>query len=121
MKTTHDEIKKYLKARNWHTNEPVDVAKSIVIEAAELLELFQWNNKKRVQVIKDKKFMEDLRGELADIFIYAFGMAITLDLDPEEVVAEKLKHVEEKYPAAKIKADRKNYLKIKQEYRRNRK
>ncbi len=121
MKKVHDKVKKYLQARNWDHNEPVDISKSIVIESAELLELFQWNNKKRADVLKDKKILEELKGELADVFIYSLGMAISLGINPETVILDKLKKVEKKYPVKKIKSDKRNYLKIKNEYRRNKK
>lgn len=123
MKKLEKDIKAYLRARNWHTLRPSDIAKSISIEAAELLELFQWQSLDIKATKKDKEKMDKLRGELADVFLYAIEMAVLLDLDSEKIIRTKLAKIEEKYPAAlmrKIKGEKgtqKEYLKIKREYR----
>lgn len=123
MKKLEKDIKAYLHARNWHTLRPSDIAKSISIEAAELLELFQWQSLDIKATKKDKEKMDKLRGELADVFLYAIEMAVLLDLDSEKIIRAKLAKIEEKYPAAlmrKIKGEKgtqKEYLKIKREYR----
>jgi NTP pyrophosphatase (non-canonical NTP hydrolase) len=118
MKNTQKKVEKYLKARKWDKNEPIDISKSIIIEGAELMELFQWNNPKRKQVLANHELVSKIKGELADVLIYALGMAITLDLDADKLIEEKLKHVEKKYPVYEIKKGRSQYLKIKQDYRR---
>jgi hypothetical protein len=72
---------------------------------------------------KDKEKLEKLKGELADVFLYAIQMAVLLDLDSEKIIRTKLAHIEKKYPASlmkKIKGEKgtqKEYLKIKTEYR----
>lgn len=119
MQEVQGRIKKYLKERGWHTNEPVDLAKSLVIESAELLELFQWHNPKRKSILKDKKALKNIEGELADLFIYCFGMVVSLDLDAERIILNKLAAVEKKYPPKEVKKGRATYLKIKSAYRRN--
>lgn len=118
MKKVQQQIHKYAKARGWDKPEPANIAKSIVIEGAELLEIFQWDNKKREQVLKDKELVEKIKGELADVFIYAFDMAVTLGFDSEKVVLDKLKKVEKKYPVYIVKGSRKNYLALKQAHRK---
>lgn len=118
MLDIQDKIKEYLKARKWDKNEPADLSKSIVIESAELLELFQWSNTKRKDVLKDDMLLAKLKGEVADICIYAIGMAISLGLDIEKVISEKLIAVEKKYPVNKIKKGQEEYLRIKHEHRR---
>ncbi len=115
MKTSQEKIKEYLKKRAWDKNEPVDLAKSIIIEGAELLELFQWGNKNRKQVMSDKEFIKNLRGELADVFIYSYCMAISLGLDADELIQEKLNFVEKKYPPRVM--SREDHLKIKKKFR----
>lgn len=98
MKKIEKEIYQYLKERGWHKPNPVDIAKSISIEAAELLELFQWTNTDIESTKKDMQKMEEIRGELADIFIYAFDMAVVLGLDTEKTIRHKLELVKKKYP-----------------------
>jgi len=81
--------------RNWdqfHT--PSNLAKSISIEAAELLELFQWSDEASYESVKD---------ELADILTYCLLLADKLSLDPMLIVHEKLAKTEQKYPVDKSK------------------
>ena len=87
------EIIKFQKDRNWkqfHT--PENLAKSISIESAELLEHFQWDNEYDINEVAD---------ELADILNYCFLMADTLDLDVKEIVLNKIRKNAEKYPIEK--------------------
>lgn len=93
MQEVYDEIIKFQKDRNWkqfHT--PENLAKSISIESAELLEHFQWDNKYDINEVAD---------ELADILNYCFLMADTLDLDVKEIVLNKIRKNAEKYPIEK--------------------
>lgn len=111
-------IKTYLKKRNWHNNPPADIAKSISIEAAELLEYFQWSNPGVKQLKSNKEKYADMQEEVADIFIYITGMAIACGFDLEKVVEKKMAKVELKYPAKLIKnKSRDEYLKLKTAYR----
>lgn len=94
-----DRIGKYLQERNWHLLRPSDVAKSISIEAAELLEIFQWTHEELLHVKKSKERKAEIGKELADIMIYAFEMGTLLDLDLEKVLTDKLEKISKKYPA----------------------
>ncbi len=118
MKKIQDKINRYVKERKWHKSLPSDIAKSIIIESAELLELFQWDNFDQNKIKKDKEKMAEIKKELADVFIYCFDMANALSIDSERVVLDKLDYVEKKYPANFVKQNRKMYLKIKKEYRK---
>lgn len=71
MKELENIIFKYLKARNWVDLKPVDLAKFIMIEGAELLEHFQWDAKTLAEVKKDKKKLNEIGEEIADVMIYA--------------------------------------------------
>ena len=127
MKNLEKKIHKYLKDRNWHNLRPSDLAKSISIESAELLELFQWENLPLAEVKKDKEKLEAISNELADVMVYAFDMAVLLGLDTRKIIHKKLTHITKKYPAHLM---RKNggsesgsgadaiYWKIKKKYRR---
>jgi len=76
MKNIESEIKRFLVERGWDKLRPSDLAKSISIEAAELLEVFQWTSLDIEETKRDTQRMEDIKKELADVFIYAIEMAI---------------------------------------------
>ena len=99
MKKIESEIKQFLIERGWDKLRPSDLAKSISIEAAELLEIFQWVSIDITETKNDTKKMEEIKKELADVMIYAIQMAALLDFDMEQIIAEKLQKVKEKYPA----------------------
>jgi len=81
--------------RDWaqfHT--PENLAKSISIESGELLECFQWDADADSDRVAD---------ELADVLTYALLLADRLDLDPEQIVLDKLERTGRKYPVEKAK------------------
>lgn len=88
-----DEILKFRNERSWKSGHtPSNLAKSISIEAAELLELFQWS---------DTFDKGKLAEELADVLIYSFTLADTVGLDIEDIILSKLKKNAIKYPLKK--------------------
>lgn len=103
-----DELKAELilfqKERDWkkfHT--PENLAKSISIEAAELLEHFQWQ----------KEYDEcEVADELADVLIYCMYMADALDLDIKEIILNKMKKNAIKYPVEKAKGNSTKYTEL---------
>ncbi|MBU1292877.1 nucleotide pyrophosphohydrolase [Patescibacteria group bacterium] len=99
MKKYEDTIREYLVERKWDQLRPADIAKSISIESAELLELFQWTNQTLEEVRNDPKKLELIKGELADVFIYCLDMSVLLGFDTGEIVLEKLERAKKKYPA----------------------
>ena len=99
MKELEKKIYKYLKDRGWDNLRPSDLAKSIMIEGAELLELFQWENLPLEKVKKNNEKIGQIRKELADVLIYAIEMSVLLELDTQKVIEDKLSHIEKKYPA----------------------
>lgn len=118
-------IRDYLKERGWDNLRPGDVAKSILIEAAELLELFQWTNPSLEEVKKDPEKLETIKKELADVLTYCFDMSVLLELDTEKIFLDKLEEVKQKYPAHLFNEKNNNvdpgseevYWKIKKEHR----
>ena len=126
MKELQEKVRKYLEDRGWDRLRPSDVAKSIVIEGAELLELFQWENLPLEEVRNDPKKLAEISKELADVFIYAIEMAALLRLDAAAIIEQKLQHAIEKYPAELMKkhagengsGSDTEYWRIKKEYRR---
>lgn len=92
--------------RNWKQyHNPKDLAISLVLEASELLENFQWKTSE--QAIQDKK--EEIRDELADVMIYILLLSDGLGVDLEEAVLAKIKKNKEKYPVDKAFGSNKKY------------
>ncbi len=125
MKKYEDEIRQYLEERNWHKLRPGDLAKSIAIESAELLELFQWTNQSLDEVKKDKEKMEHIKKELADVLTYCLDMSVLLEFDTGQIILDKLEKIKLKYPAHFFKGRGEDieagseeiYWKIKKEHR----
>lgn len=113
-----DEVEQFVADRNWQDKRnPKNVAGSVVIEAAELLELFQWaNHEEVIERLKDSEFKDKVRMEAADVLFYLLSMAQACDFDLSEAFYEKLAKINIKYPA-NIKLDHETYHRIKEEYR----
>lgn len=101
-KETYDRLMKFRDDRDWsqfHTGE--NLAKSLVIEAGELLEVFQYGDK--------EKSIDKVKEELADVFMYAMLMADHYHLDIDQIINEKMDSNEKKYPAEMVKGSSKKY------------
>ena len=98
-------------ARDWaQYHNPKDLAISISLEAAELLEIFQWKASREVEAIKsDPDERKKVKEELGDVLIYALNMCHAFGFDPSEVILEKLDINEKKYPVEKAKGSAKKY------------
>ena len=99
-----DRIRNFTDERDWdqfHT--PENLAKSIAIEAGELLECFQWSPDYDLEAVKE---------ELADVVNYCIGLADKLDLDLKACVLEKLEKNAAKYPVEKCKGKATKYDKL---------
>ncbi len=103
MKEYENLIRTYLEERGWDQLRPGDLAKSISIESAELLELFQWSNPSLEEVTADPEKLEAIKKELADVLIYCLDMSVLLGLDTGEIILKKLEKVREKYPVELFK------------------
>lgn len=95
-------IEKFNKDRDWDQfHSPVNLAKSICIEAGELLERFQWDD--------NKYKLEGVKEELADVMNYCLQMCNVMGLDPIKIINEKMDVTEKKYPIEKAKGVSKKY------------
>lgn len=104
-KETIDRIRKFTDDRDWdqfHT--PANLAKSISIEANELLECFQWSD--------ENYDIEAVKEELADVLVYCRNMLDKLELDEDEIVNAKMEQNEKKYPVEKAKGKADKYNKL---------
>lgn len=99
-------------ARDWKQfHNPKDVAISLVLEASELLEHFQWKSPDEVKKhLKDNK--DDVSDELADVLYWVVLMAHDLDIDLSQALQAKMKKNEAKYPVSKAKGSHKKYTEI---------
>ena len=98
-------IRKFVSDRDWaQCHSPANLAKSISIEANELLECFQWSdNDYNLQHVKE---------ELADVLVYCRDMLDILGLDEDEIVNMKMDMNEKKYPVEKAKGNSKKYTEL---------
>lgn len=106
---TINQILKFRDDRDWKQfHNPKDLAISISLEAAELLEVFQWSGEDVSYEGKQEKIKE----ELADVINYCVLMADACGLNFDEIVQEKIKRNNEKYPVEKAKGKRDKYDKL---------
>ena len=103
---TINKIREFVKERNWsqfHTN--CNLAKSIVLEASEILELFQWQ--------EEAKNIDDLKDEIADVLTYVIMLCDNNGFNMDEIINNKLKKNIEKYPVDKSYGCSKKYNELK--------
>lgn len=104
-KETIERIRNFTIDRDWDQfHSPANLAKSISIEANELLECFQWSD--------DNYDINEVKEELADVIVYCQNMLDKLGLDVDKIVNEKMEKNEEKYPIAKAKGKADKYTKL---------
>ncbi|MGD0518911.1 MAG: nucleotide pyrophosphohydrolase [Thermoguttaceae bacterium] len=94
-------VNTFVDARDWHQfHSPKNLAMSLAIETAELMEHFQWiSTDQSRQVIEQPEQMTQVADELADVFCYVLAMANELNLDLSIAVRNKMAKNEQKYPA----------------------
>lgn len=99
---TIERIRKFTEDRDWDKfHSPANLAKSISIEANELLECFQWS---------DTEFdLQHVKEELADVLVYCRNMLDKLELDEDEIVNMKMSQNEAKYPVDKARGNSVKY------------
>ena len=98
-------IRKFNIERDWDQfHSPENLAKSISIEAGELLECFQWTS--------ENYNKDDVCEELADVFTYCIMMADKLGVKPEEIILKKLEKTKKKYPVEKSRGVSTKYNKL---------
>ena len=102
---TIERIRKFTTDRDWDQfHSPANLAKSISIEANELLECFQWN---------DTEFdLEAVKEELADVMNYCIQMSQVLNVDIIDIINAKMDKTEKKYPVEKAKGISTKYNKL---------
>ncbi|MUG44222.1 nucleotide pyrophosphohydrolase [Paenibacillus woosongensis] len=103
------EIISFRDERDWEQfHNPKDLAISLVLEASELLENFQWKSSEQAIDINFKHIQD----ELADVLIYSLMLANDLKIDVKEAILSKLEKNKQKYPVEKFKGTSKKYTEI---------
>ena len=102
---TINRIRQFVKDRDWaQYHSPANLAKSISIEANELLECFQWS---------DTDYdLQHVKEELADVLVYCRDLLDALGLDEDEIVNMKMDMNEKKYPVDKARGISKKYTEL---------
>ena len=104
-KETIERIRRFSEDRDWDQfHSPANLAKSISIEANELLECFQWD--------EEHYDINEVKEELADVIVYCQDMLDKLGLDVDEIVNAKMDKNEAKYPVNKAKGKADKYTKL---------
>lgn len=85
-------IQEMRRTRGWDNSDTLPILiKSVSVEAAELLETIQWD--------EQNIDMEAVKGELADVLMYALSICIDYDIDVQQLIEDKIKNVYMRYPA----------------------
>ena len=101
-KQTKNRIRQFVSDRNWDQfHSPANLAKSIAIEACELLECFQWS--------EEKYDLQHVKEELADVLVYCQDLLDKLGLDEDEIINMKMDQNAAKYPVEKAKGKADKY------------
>ena len=104
MRELTEKVVEFTRERDWNQfDSPENLAKSISIEAGELLECFQWNSEYDLDEVKE---------ELADVINYCLLMADKLGVDPKQIVLDKMEKTAKKYPVEKAKGVSTKYTKL---------
>ena len=108
--TLTNKIRDFAKERDWEQfHSPRNIASSISVESAELLEIFQWSKGQSWDEFSDRRMKIKTEDELADIFIYLLRFADLAEIDLEKVALRKIKKNALKYPISKFKGSNKKY------------
>ena len=112
IKDLTERILAFRNARDWKQfHNPKDVALSLVLEAAEVMEHFQWKNKEEIEKYA-KSHKEEIGEELADVFNWVLLLSHDLGIDIAAAAKKKIKKNEKKYPIEKAKGRHNKYTEL---------
>ena len=114
-------IKKFIKERDWEKyHSPKNISMSIAIEAAELMEHFQWLTiDQSKKLLKNKSRREEIEDELADIAIYVLDFCNAFDINIEKCILRKLDKSSKKYPVRLVRGKAHKYTHYEDRWKRN--
>lgn len=98
-----EQVHDFTQSRKWgKAHSPKNLAMSVAIEAAELMEIFQWvESEDAWDYVKDEAIFEHLGEEMADVIIYCLSLANQLDIDVAHIIEDKIEKNGQKYPRPK--------------------
>jgi len=111
IKELQDKIDKFAKERDWDQfHSPKNLVMALTSEVGELIEIFQWLTQEQSKK-ENIDEIENIKNEVADIFIYLLRFSDILDIDLEEAVIKKMKMNADKYPIELSKGNATKYNK----------
>jgi NTP pyrophosphatase (non-canonical NTP hydrolase) len=112
LTTLRNTVRQFAAERDWDQfHSPKNLAMALSVEAAELMEHFQWLTEEQSKHLDDEKLTE-VRHELADVLIYLVRIADKLDVDLVAAASEKIELNSKKYPVDKAKGSMKKYTEL---------
>lgn len=109
MKSLQERLRSFADERDWDQfHSPKNLSTALIVEAAELLEHFQWLTQDQSTNLSREKLLE-VEAEVADIFIYLLRLSDKLGIDMLDAAIRKIARNEEKYPVEKVKGSAKKY------------
>ena len=110
METLTKKIRKFVKERDWEQfHSPKNIAISISLESAELLEIFQWSRGLSWSEFENDRLKSRAEEELSDVLIYLIRFADLAGIDLEKSAIEKIEKNKKKYPIERFKGSDKKY------------
>jgi len=104
-----NQLQKFASERDWEQfHTPKNLAMALSVEAAELVEIFQWLNPEESK-LPDKRQLELINSEVADIAMYLLRFCDLLDVNLEDAIQTKIVKNSEKYPINLSKGNAKKY------------
>ena len=99
-----EQVDEYIEEREWKKyHNPKDLSFSMVIELAELMEIFQWEDQESIdKMLDDEEELEKIKDEVADVAIYLLSFCNTADIDLSSTVLNKIEKIKKKYPKEKV-------------------
>ncbi len=109
LQRLRERLRAFVRERDWDTfQSPKNLSMALIVEAAELVEHFQWLSQQESRELPPDK-RRAVAFEMADILIYLVRLADVLDIDLLAAADEKLRHNAEKYPAERVRGSAKKY------------
>ena len=109
MESLKRKLRDFAKARDWEKfHSPKNLVMAISVEAAELMEHFQWLTQEESKNL-DRKTREKVKQEIADVLVYLVRLADQVGVDPVQAAEEKISLNEARYPEDQVKGSAKKY------------
>ncbi|TDY00996.1 nucleotide pyrophosphohydrolase [Thiohalophilus thiocyanatoxydans] len=113
LQALKQQLKTFAEERDWEQfHSPKNLAMALIVEAAELVEHFQWLKQSESENLSPEKHRE-VAYEMADILVYLLRLAERLDIDLLDVVQQKMQINADKYPADQVRGSYKKYTEYK--------